>query len=197
MKPILYFSPGACSLAPHIILEEIGLPFQLTYSSRSDGSTRTPEYLQINPKGRLPILQTGDSVHTETPAILLHLAISNPDRLLPPETPDGFVRSIEWFNWLSGAVHAIAIRQIWRPESFIDIIAQHDEIIEKGRRNLANSFSLIESRLSKTDWTVAKNYSIFDPYLLVFKRYIDCAWIYPPGFAAYITLGFTNYALPC
>jgi len=60
------------------VLEEIGLPFSLSFVSTADGSTRTPEYLGLNPKGRVPVLITGDFVLTELPAILLHLAIAHP-----------------------------------------------------------------------------------------------------------------------
>jgi glutathione S-transferase len=171
MTPTLYYSPGACSLAPHIILEEIGLPFQLSLVSTADGSTRTPEHLQLNPKGRVPVLVTGDSVLTEAPAILLHLATSNPGKQLLVGTADGLVRSIEWFNWLSGTVHAVAIRQVWRPESFTDVLAQHEGIIVKGKKNLADAFSHIEARLAKSAWAVGDNYSIVDPFLLVFYRW--------------------------
>jgi glutathione S-transferase len=171
MIPTLYFSPGACSLAPHIVLEEIGMPFHLSYASTSDGSTRTPEYLQLNPKGRVPVLVAGSSVFTEAPAILFHLATSNQDRGLLDGTSEGLVRSIEWFNWLSGTVHAVAIRQVWRPESFTDVLAQHEDVVAKGKKNLADAFAQIESRLSKTYWAVGESYSIVDPYLLVFYRW--------------------------
>ncbi len=73
MTPTLYYSPGACSLAPHIALEEIGLPFSLMLVSTTNGVTRTPGHLRLNPKGRVPVLVTGDSVLTEVPAILVHL----------------------------------------------------------------------------------------------------------------------------
>jgi glutathione S-transferase len=171
MTPTLYFSPGACSLAPHIVLEELGLPFQLIHASTSDGATHTPQYLQLNPKGRVPVLVTGRGELTEAPAILVHLATSHPDRGLLAGTPDGLVRSVEWFNWLSGTVHAVAIRQVWRPESFTDVLAQHADIVAKGKQNLANAFALIESRLAKTEWAVADHYSVVDPYLLVFYRW--------------------------
>ena len=171
IKPTLYFSPGSCSLAPHIVLEEIGLPFELSHSSTSDGSTHTPEYLRMNPKGRVPVLVTGNSILTEAPAILLHLAISNPDQKLLSGIPDGLVRSIEWFNWLSGTVHAVAIRQVWRPESFTDMRAQHEDIAAKGKKNLEDAFAHIEFHLAKTDWAVGDRYSIVDPYLLVFYRW--------------------------
>jgi glutathione S-transferase len=171
MTPTLYYSPGACSLAPHIVLEELGLPFQLIHASTSDGATHTAQYLQLNPKGRVPVLVTGSGVLTEAPAILIHLATSNPDRGLLAAAPDGLVRSIEWFNWLSGTVHAVAIRQVWRPESFTDVPLQHADIVARGKKNLANAFAHIESRLAKTVWAVADKYSVVDPYLLVFYRW--------------------------
>jgi glutathione S-transferase len=115
------------------VLEEIGLPFSLSFVSTADGSTRTPEYLGLNPKGRVPVLITGDFVLTELPAILLHLAIAHPGAGLLPSAADSLVRSIEWFNWLSGTVHAIAIRQVWRPESFTLDQNQHEGIVAKGK----------------------------------------------------------------
>jgi glutathione S-transferase len=171
MKSTLYFSPGACSLAPHIVLEEIGQPFHLSLVSTADGSTRSPEYLKLNPKGRVPVLVTGDSVLTEATAILLHLAMLHLDKKLLADTHDGLVRSFEWCNWLSGTVHAVAIRQVWRPESFTDVPTQHEGIVAKGKKNLADAFSHIEARLAKTDWAVGENYSIVDPFLLVFFRW--------------------------
>ena len=171
MTPTLYFSPGACSLAPHIVLEEIGRPFHLSHVSTSDGSTQTPEYLALNPKGRVPVLATGDFVLTEAPAILLHLAMSNAEQGLLAGKPEGLARSIEWFNWLSGTVHSVAIRQVWRPESFTDVPAEHENIVAKGKKNLADAYSHIESRLARVDWAVGDLYSIVDPYLLVFYRW--------------------------
>jgi glutathione S-transferase len=171
MTPILSFSPGACSLAPHIILEEIEKPFHLELVSTSDGSTRKPEYIKLNPKGRVPVLVTDDSVLTEAPAILMHLALSNPERSLIPNSSDDLVRAIEWFNWLSGTVHAVAIRQIWRPETFTEHKEQHEAITQKGMKNLADAFAYIDSRLTKRDWALGSHYSIVDAYLLVFYRW--------------------------
>ena len=171
MTYTLYYSPGACSLAPHIVLEEIGLPFSLSFVSTADGSTRTPEYLGLNPKGRVPVLTTGDFVLTEAPAILLHLAIAHPRADLLPSAADSLVRSIEWFNWLSGTVHSIAIRQVWRPESFTLDQNQHEGIVAKGKENLESAFVLIEQRIAQSAWAVADRYSVVDPFLLVFYRW--------------------------
>lgn len=171
MKPTLYFSPGACSLAPHIILEEIGKPFELVHTSTSDGSTRTAEYLRLNPKARVPVLVTGNAVLTEAPAILLHLAMTHYGCGLLPSGQQGLVRSVEWFNWISSTVHAVAIRQIWRPESFAGNPAQHGDIVTKGHENLAQAYAHIEVRLSHSSCAVGERYSIVDAYLLVFYRW--------------------------
>ena len=171
MTQNLYYSPGACSLAAHIALEEIGKPFRLTLASTSDGATKSAEFLRINPKGRVPVLATDTAVFTEVPAILLHLALSNPNAKLLPGGPDGTVRCVEWFNWLSGTVHAVAVRQIWRPESFIADGAQFPKVVEKGRTNLRAAFAAIENKMTGRLWAIADTYSIVDLYLLVFFRW--------------------------
>jgi glutathione S-transferase len=171
MNYTLHYSPGACSLAAHIVLEELAVPFQLVLTSTSDGGTRSAEYLRLNPKGRVPVLITGDAVLTELPAIVLQLALSHPVAQLLPDTPDGLARSMEWFNYLSGTVHAVAIRQVWRPETFTQDATQHEGIIAKGKENLEAAFVHIEKRLTDSSWAVGNQYSSVDPFLLVIFRW--------------------------
>ena len=184
----LCYSPGACSLAPHIILEELQLPFKLVLVSTADGGTRSADHLRLNPKGRVPVLVRGDFVLTEAPAILLHLALSPagglPGAGLMPLASGAIVRCVEWFNWLSGTVHAVAIRQVWRPESFTLDATQHAGIIAKGRHNLADAFAYIEQRLMAAVWALGDQYSVVDAYLLVFYRWgnrigFDMSGLYP------------------
>jgi len=171
MTTTLYHSPGACSLAVHILLEEIGLPFSLHLVSTSDGSTSAPEHLRLNPKGRVPVLVQDDKVYTEAPAIMLHLAMSNPQAQMQPASHEGLVRTIEWFNWLSGTVHGAAVRQIWRTEWFTTEATQHDGIQAEGRMHLVEAFALIESRLLQSTWAVEDQYGVVDAFLLVFYRW--------------------------
>lgn len=171
MTYALYYSPGACSLAPHIVLEELDVPFSPLLISTSDGSTQSADYLRVNPKGRVPVLVFGESILTEAPAILLYLAAANPDANLMPSSPLGMARCVEWFNWLSGTVHAVAVRQIWRPENFISNSAQFSDIAHKGRENIEAAFSYIEARMIGALWAVGEHYSVVDPYLLVFYRW--------------------------
>ena len=171
MKYMLYYSPGSCSLAVHIVLEELGLPFSLELASTADGTTRSNEYLCVNPKGRVPVLVSGEFVLTGAPAILMYLAATNPVANLTPASPEGMARTLEWFNWLSGSVHAVAVRQVWRPETFTTDAAQHDAIVEKGRESLGIAFGLIEKKLLGAQLAVGSAYSVVDPYLLVFYRW--------------------------
>jgi glutathione S-transferase len=176
----LYYSPKSCSLAPHIVLEEIGKPYQTELAQAGEGGrTRTAEWRSINPKGRVPALTNvpgsigGEpNLLTEVPAILNFLADANPEAGLVPEEPAGRARVNEWLNWLSSNVHAMSFGQIWRPERFVDDERQHDLVRAKGLRNLAEQFAYIEELLGDgRKWAVGDCYSIADPYLLLFWRW--------------------------
>lgn len=184
MTPTLHYSPGSCALAPHIALEEIGAPFSLVLVNTDQGEGRTPEFRRLNPKGRVPVLVEGNFLLTETPAILLHLATSHPGAGLMSNSNTGLVRTVEWFNWLSGSVHAVAVRMIWRPYDFTTDDSRTDVVIAKGKELLAASFSMIDERMRTSEWAVDELYSIVDIFLLVFYRWgnrmkIDMKTDYP------------------
>ena len=166
---VLFYSPGSCALAPHIALEEIGTPFELELVSTDQGEARTDKFKNLNPKGRIPVLVKGDWTLTEAPAILLHLANDNP--MFAPKGQDEVTRALEWFNWLSGTVHSVAIRQIWRSEYFTNDLNALDAIRAKGYEHLIEAHKLIESRLTEGEWVLDSGYTVLDPYLLVFYRW--------------------------
>jgi len=166
------------------VLEEIGQPFSLAMISTDRGETRSAEFKKINPRGRVPVLVDGAFSLTEAPAILLHLAQTSPQADLMPTGQDGLVRAIEWFNWLSGTVHAVATRMIWRADSFTADASHTAPIKQKGFEHLASAHALIEERLADKTWVLGDNYSVLDPYLLVFYRWghrmkIDMRQQYP------------------
>ena len=168
----LYYSPGACSLAPHIVLEEIGKPYQRQLVSSMDGSTQSPEYLKINPKSRVPALRVGDAIITEVAAIMVYLATANPSAKLLATTANNLAYSIEWLSWLGSGVHALSIAQNWRTERFSDDQSTYHSIRTKGMNNLVDAYQLVEQRMQGCDiWAVNNTYSIVDPYLLVFYRW--------------------------
>lgn len=176
----LYYSPGACSLAPHIILEEIGLPFELALVAISEGGTQKPDYLAINPKGRVPALQgpfgTGGvspGILTEAPAILAYLGRQKPELALFPEEPVLQARALEWLNWLSGTVHGMSFAQIWRPHRFVAEEHLYPPVSARGHENLSQQFAAIEGLLDDgRAWGVAgAGYTVVDAFLLVFYRW--------------------------
>ncbi len=173
----LYYSPGSCSLAPHIVLEELSLrmdkPYETELISSMDGSTQSKEYLAINPKGRVPALDIGGEIITEAPAIMTYLAKTNPEAELLDQSPLKLARAIEWLSWLSSGVHALPIAQNWRTEWFSDDKSCYKSIQTKGMSNLKSSYQQIEEKLSNSNpgWASGDLYSIVDPYLLVFYRW--------------------------
>jgi glutathione S-transferase len=177
-KYALYYSPGACSLAPHIALEEVGRPYELRRVDLAGGEQRRPEYLAINPRGRVPALVSpGGEILTEAPAILLYLARRHPEAALLPKDPEGEARVFEWMSWLASAVHAGTVALIWRPERFSDDEALHPALKEKGRRALRERYADIDERLRGRRFAVGDSYSAADAYLVVFYR-----WGYRVGF---------------
>jgi glutathione S-transferase len=168
----LYYSAGACSLAPHILLEESGLAYSAELVAIAEGKTRTPEYLAINPKGRVPALVTEEGeVLTEVPAISWYIANSASSiRLLPQDRLAG-ARCFEWFNWLSGTVHTMAFSQFWRTQRFVADEKLFPPIQAKGKENILENFAYIEKRLAGRNWAVGNAYTAVDAYLLVFFRW--------------------------
>lgn len=176
-----YHSPGACSLAVHIVLEEVDAPYvPITRLVQADASeTTTEDYLRLNPKGRVPALSGVPGVAggapellTEVGAILTYLARAYPATGLLPDDAAGQARCAEWLNWLSGDLHATGFGALWRPRRFADDPALHDAIRSMGRETIRAGFAHIETILSDgRDWAMSGQYSIVDPYLAVFWRW--------------------------
>jgi glutathione S-transferase len=176
----LYYAPGACSLAPHIVLEEIGQPYEVELVSNrpaSDGmTTASAAWKAINPKGRVPALLGvpgriggAENLLTEANAIMTFLARSNPELKLLPADPAKEARCIEWMNWLTTSVHATAYAQIRRPHRFVDDETLYPAIQAKGTKVLRENFGYIDSLLADgREWAVPGGYTIADAYLLVF-----------------------------
>ncbi|HKB52420.1 MAG TPA: glutathione binding-like protein [Ramlibacter sp.] len=168
----LYWSPGACSIAPHIVLEEIGDPYATKkVAIDSVGTAETlvePAYLEINRKGRVPAMTVEGGILTEAPAIMDYLARAHPQCCLLPPNDLAQARVHEWMNWLATSVHAVAFAQIVRPQRFVPEPKDFAQVTAKGRRNVAVAFAFIEQQLRGKDWAVAGQYSLADIYLLFF-----------------------------
>ena len=172
----LYYSPGACSLAVHVVLEEIGAPYALETVALARAENRQARYLAINPKGFVPALEIAGEprVLTELPAILIYLARRHPRAGLLPEigTIDE-ARALEWLAWLGGWVHGIGYAEIWRPERFSKAdAAPHEALRANGRAIVEEAYAKIEGTLGDgRTWAVASGYCVVDPFLLVLYRW--------------------------
>lgn len=172
----LFCSPGACALAPHIVLEEAGATYELVLCSTRDGKgTGAADYLALNPKGRVPALlgvpgRAGgaEGLLTEASAILVYLARAFPEICLLPGDPAGDARCVEWPNWLSDTVHAMSLAQLWRPQRFVSDPTLFPAVTAKGRENLLNQYAFVEGILGDGRlWGVPSGYTVVDPFLLV------------------------------
>ncbi|MGE5621894.1 MAG: glutathione S-transferase family protein [Bacillota bacterium] len=178
----LYYSPGACSLAPHILLEETGAQYELVEVNVAQGKTREATFLELNPKGRVPVLVAGGQVLTEVPAICWYIGASGGG--LIADDALARARALEWFNWLSGTLHAVAFGGKWRPQRFVTDKALFPDVQARADDNLRDGFAHIEQRLAGRQWAVGDAYGIVDPYLFVFYNWarsigVDVRQAYP------------------
>ena len=105
MKLTLYYAPGACSLAPHIVLEELGIAYEAVRINTAEGQQRSPGYLRINPRGRVPALAVDGKVLVENVAILAFLGGGFPDRGLWPRATWDQAQALSTMAWLADTVH--------------------------------------------------------------------------------------------
>jgi glutathione S-transferase len=165
---ILYYFPRACSLAVHIILEETGLPYDTVLVNLNSKAQKEPEYLTVNPGGRVPALLTGDQLLTETQAILTYLGDLVPEKHLLP-APGDFqrYRAHELMNFLSSSLH-VYIRSIFRSSAYGgDSETGNGAVSRQGVVNLAGAIREVEGRLEGKKFALGEEFSVVDAYLFI------------------------------
>ena len=169
----LFYNPGACSLACHILLHEAGVPHEAVPVALKDGAQFKPEYLAINPKSKVPALQRDDgSVLTEMPAISYWIAATYPKAGLMPDDAEGVARAMEWLNWMSGTVHNGGFSRIMRPERFVADAAAAPGAAEKAKADTAKYVDQMEGRMQGHAYALGDSYSFADPMLYVLTRWV-------------------------
>jgi glutathione S-transferase len=170
----LFYSPNACSLASHIALEEAGAEYEAVRLDFKNGEQRGPEYLAVNPKGRVPALVTPRGTLTENPVVLGWVANLFPNAHLKPEGDFFAFSEMQSFNmYLAATVH-ITFAHLFRAERFADSDAAKAEIQAKVPSSLAANWKLIEERLADgRPWVCGNQYTVADPYLYVFTRWLE------------------------
>jgi glutathione S-transferase len=163
----LYYAPGSCSLASHLVLEEIGTAYRAHRVDLAKGDQRSAEFLRLNPKGKVPVLIDGDTAITENIAIQYHLVTTHPEAGLWPDDPAGRARWLSILSWLATSVQPDA-RHITRPENYTDEKSAHPGLQAKGRETTAKWMRMLDGMLSEGPWVLGARYSTADPYALVF-----------------------------
>lgn len=166
----LYYAPGACSLASHCALEEVGVPYETQKMNLMEGDQRKPEYLRLNPRGRVPTLVVGDNVLTENVGILTYLGGGYPTAKLWPEKTLDQARLVSTMAWLSNTVHP-AYTRYFRPERFVSDEAAKDAVKAKAGEMYKGYLEEIDQLLEGHKWAIANQFTVADPYLLVFYRW--------------------------
>jgi glutathione S-transferase len=160
----LYFTPGACSLAPHIVLEESGERYETRVVDMAKGEQRSDTYLKLNPQGRVPalILDNGEAL-SENTAILPYLG----KRFgLWPSDPVAEAKALSVIGFFAASVHP-AHAHIGRPERYATDPAAYPTIREAGMKTFHGHLQQIDAMLAGREW-LGEHYSVLDPYALVF-----------------------------
>ncbi len=168
----LYFSPGACSTASHIALAESGADYQVERVSFADNQQRSPEFLAINPKGRVPALITDRGVLTETPAILGYIAQSFPKAQLAPTDPFELAQAQAFNSYICSTVH-VAHAHKSRGARWVDDAAAIDAMKRKIPESVGAAFALIEQDMLKGPWVLGDRFSICDAYLFTVSSWLE------------------------
>lgn len=169
----LFYSLGSCALAAHIALEEAGADYEAIRIDLAAGDQRKPEYLAVNPKGRVPALVTERGVLTENVAILAFVAQRFPDaRLAPLADPFEFARAQAFNAYLASTVH-VAHAHGRRAGRWADDPAAQAAMRAKVPGNMADAVALIEESMLQGPWVLGEAYSICDPYLFTIAGWLE------------------------
>src|SRR5207244_4481661 len=162
----LYFSPGACSLSPHIVLRETGLPFELEQVDIRAKKTKSgADFLQVNPKGQVPVLALDDGDRlTEGPAIVQYIADQAPSSgLVPPAGSKERYRVQEWLNFITSELHK-NFSPIFRPTT-------PDAYKQISKENLSARFKWLNDQLAGKQYLMGDTFTVPDAYLYVMTRW--------------------------
>jgi glutathione S-transferase len=161
----LMYSPGACSVGIHVLLEEIGKPYETQLVNLREGGQFKVEFTSINPKSKVPTLVRDDgSVLTEYPAIAYWLARTNPDKKLLPDDVEAQTRALEALDYCVSTLHMHGFSRLFRASSYTPNPADEDKVKERGNEMVEKGFAVMDKALAGKDYLVG-SFSIADSAL--------------------------------
>lgn len=169
----LHYAPHTCALASHIVLEEVGADYDINRIDFSVAQESSPDYLAMNPKGRVPLLETAQGYLTETPAILLYLAQCYPQANLAPLDNAFALAELQAFNsYLCSTVH-VAHAHRMRASRWADDPVAITAMQDKVPQSVLAGFRHVEENYLRGPWVMGDQYSIADPYLFTLAQWLE------------------------
>jgi glutathione S-transferase len=169
----LYFAPGTCALATHIALAEAGADYTAERIDFKTNQQQSPEYLAINPKGRVPALVTDRGVLTENVAMLAYIAQSFPKaKLAPLDDPFAFAQVQAINSYLSSTVH-VAHSHKGRGYRWATEESSFADMKKTLPKSMGAVFALLEEKMLKGPWMMGEAYTICDPYLFTLTGWLE------------------------
>jgi glutathione S-transferase len=167
----LYYGVGTCALASHIALEEAGADYTTDRIDMKANQQNSPDYLAINPKGRVPALVTDQGVLTETPAILAFIAQSFPKANLAPLSDAFAFGQVQAFNsYLCSGVH-ISHSHKMRGARWASEETSFEDMRRKVPENMRAGMAMIENKMLRGPWVMGESYTVCDPYLFTVSNW--------------------------
>ena len=171
----LHHMPSSAAMVPLILLEEMGLPYELKPVDRATDAHRQPEYLKLNPNGLVPVLVDGDLVLYETAAIALHLADTHPEAALVPAL--GTVERAHFYKWLMWMTNTLQATSIvyWYPHRWMDEgnTAGVAELKSHAQAKIGTQLDQLDAHLAaqRGPWFMGEHYTLLDAYALTLCRW--------------------------
>ncbi len=171
----LHYFPGNASMTPHLVLRELGLPFELKLVDRANSAHKSPEYLKLNPNGLIPVLVDGDLVLYETAAIVLHLVDTHPAAgLAPPVGTADRAEFYKWLVWLSASVQS-QMPIYFYTDRYVAAgnAAGAAEVKAATEKRIEGLIDQIDAQLAAHGgpWLLGQRYTALDPYVLMLCRW--------------------------
>jgi glutathione S-transferase len=175
----LFYAAHTCSLASHIALEEAGAAYSTVQINFAVDEQKSPAYLALNPKGRVPTLITDRGILVETPAILAFIAQSFPQAdLAPLNDPFAFAEVLAFNSYLCATLHVAHAHRV-RGNRWADDPAAIAEMQLKVPQSVGACFYHIEHDMLKGPWVMGARYTICDPYLFTLAQWLEADGVDP------------------
>jgi glutathione S-transferase len=178
----LFYTPGSAAMAPHAVLEETGVKYELVPVNIEKKQHQRPEYLKLNPKGRVPVFVDGDFVLTESAAIIMHLADRYPAARLAPAL--GTAERAHWYQWmlyLSNTLQPVFLEYFYPERTFADAPNTQQQLKASAERRLAGMFIYIDAELAtRGPYLLGDNFSAADLFMHMLARW--SRWFEKPAY---------------